>query len=139
MTEFKVRYTLREYADLVGENIVAVRSQVRRGTLKTERVGKMHVIYLSQIRAENPERWASIVELDRLRNRSLACARLRHPTPRMPHKGRGVGWSRRQRARTATSRLRKGEGDVYPTCIQRTALANLYGKTQRNPTTRAQG
>lgn len=69
MIDLKLRYTLREYARLTGQTVAAVRKQAQRGTIRTHREGKMHVIYLSQIQDENPTKWAAILELDRVKNR----------------------------------------------------------------------
>lgn len=64
----KAYYSLAEYAVLVGENLHTVRSQAARGTLKTGRIGKKHVVFLSQLASQNPELLASIQIKSRLEN-----------------------------------------------------------------------
>ena len=58
----KAWYTLAEYASATGQTIVAVRSQAARGTIKTGRVPgkKERVVFLSYLREEHPEVWASV-------------------------------------------------------------------------------
>jgi hypothetical protein len=63
----KPYYYLTEYATLTGESLATVRQWVRRGTLKTGRIGKKHVVWLNDIIAENPELFRSITEAEQLR------------------------------------------------------------------------
>lgn len=60
MTELKAWYTLREYAEMTGENIETVRSQNKRGTLPTSLKDGRWVIYLDSIAAERPDLWGSL-------------------------------------------------------------------------------
>ena len=64
----KAWYTLAEYAAATGQTIVAVRHQADRGTLRTGRVPgkKERVVFISYLRAEHPEFWASVATIEAL-------------------------------------------------------------------------
>lgn len=64
----KAWYTLTEYAAATGQTIAAVRRQAGRGTLQTGRVPgkKERVVFISYLRAEHPEFWASVATVETL-------------------------------------------------------------------------
>lgn len=69
VAEVKAFYSLKEYAILTGQTLKAVQHQADRGVLRTGRVPgkKMRVVFLSQLKGEHPDLWASLATASQVR------------------------------------------------------------------------
>jgi hypothetical protein len=76
-TKLLAWYTLAEFASMTGRPLRQIRGMAERGTLRTSKLGKVRVIYLTQLQAEEPDLWAAITHRLQIVGGASSAARCR--------------------------------------------------------------